>query len=81
MTNMFNTASDRPNAPNIAIVITDGASNIDKDKTIPYAKEAHRRGIRMFAIGIGNGVEVMVMLFFLIAHHSKMIVSFRVNLM
>ena len=52
---MFSSVNgDRRRAPNVAIVITDGESNRDKDKTIPYAAEAKAAGIVMFAIGIGN---------------------------
>ena len=41
---------DRPNAKNIMIVITDGASNIGSANTIPFAQEAVRRGIRVSRI-------------------------------
>ena len=51
---------DRPTAPNIAIVITDGVSNLAQKNTIPYAQEAHRQGIRMFAIAIGMKVNNVV---------------------
>ena len=30
----------RTSAPNIALIVTDGVSTIDSEKTIPYAKEA-----------------------------------------
>lgn len=36
---------DRTDAPNVIIVVTDGASNINSDQTIPNAEEARRRGI------------------------------------
>lgn len=48
---------DRPNAPNVAVVVTDGASNRDQNLTIPNAVDAHRQGITMFAIGIGPNVN------------------------
>lgn len=51
---------DRPDAPDIGIVITDGASNLDYQLTIPYARQAHAQGIKMFAIGIGPGVNQAV---------------------
>ena len=35
---------DRPNIPNIAIVVTDGESNRDKNLTVPEADEARERG-------------------------------------
>ena len=47
---------DRPGVKNIGILLTDGASNIDTDKTEPYAKEAKRNGVKMIAIGVSNKV-------------------------
>lgn len=44
---------DRSDIPNVAIVITDGVSNINNESTIPEANLARRRGIQIFAIGIG----------------------------
>ena len=46
---------DRPNASNLAVLITDGVSNVDKEKTIPFAQDLHIEGIRMICIGIING--------------------------
>ena len=58
---MFTTlGGDRSDAPDIAIVITDGASNLDMLNTIPYAQDAHRQGITMFAIGIGESLNYVV---------------------
>lgn len=48
---------DRSAAPNLGIVITDGESNRDHGNTIPYAEDAKRAGITMFAIGIGDNVN------------------------
>ena len=44
---------DRPGVPNVAIVITDGISNIDAKRTIPEALKAHQKGIHVYAVGIG----------------------------
>ena len=33
---------DRPWAPNLGIVMTDGDSNVDKDKLKQYAEDAHK---------------------------------------
>jgi len=48
---------DRGQAPNIGIVITDGASNRDAENTIPYAKDAKLAGITMMAIAVGDKVN------------------------
>ena len=53
-TEMFTAANgDRPDVENIAIVITDGVSNINARRTIPEADEARKAGIHIYAIGIG----------------------------
>ncbi|KAJ8299787.1 hypothetical protein KUTeg_023847 [Tegillarca granosa] len=41
---------DRGDAPNIAILITDGVSNIDHQKTIPEAELAKRKNIHIYTI-------------------------------
>ncbi|XP_021375367.1 uncharacterized protein LOC110464458 isoform X14 [Mizuhopecten yessoensis] len=51
---MFTTVNgDRPDVMNIAIVITDGISNINSRRTIPEAESAHRDGIFVYTVGIG----------------------------
>ena len=44
---------DRPDVPNVALVITDGVSNINYRRTIPEAEEARAQGIHIYSIGIG----------------------------
>ena len=44
---------DRPSAPNVAILVTDGVSNILPQRTIPEAQNAHAAGIHIYGIGIG----------------------------
>ena len=44
---------DRPDIPNVAIVVTDGVSNINSRRTIPEAERARAKGIHIYAIGIG----------------------------
>lgn len=44
---------DRDDAPNVAIVITDGVSNINSRRTIPDAELARDFGIHIYAVGIG----------------------------
>ena len=49
---------DRPDAENIAIVLTDGKSTRLVNKTIPYAEEARADGIKIIVIGITNKVDL-----------------------
>ena len=42
---------DRPDATNIAIVVTDGESNIRKDNTVVEAIKAHDADIKIIAVG------------------------------
>ncbi|CAG2245588.1 unnamed protein product [Mytilus edulis] len=44
---------DRPDVKNIAIIITDGVSNVNAETTIPEAEKARDVGIHIYAIGIG----------------------------
>ena len=51
---VFNPANgDRPDASNIAIVITDGESNVHKDRTVKEAELLRSAGTRIYVIGIG----------------------------
>ena len=47
------THGDRPGVPNIAFVITDGVSNVNRLESIPEAEMSRDVGIELFAIGIG----------------------------
>ena len=50
---MFTEANgDRPGVPNICIIMTDGVSNINYQRTIPEAVTARENGIHIYAIGI-----------------------------
>lgn len=40
-----------------AITITDGVSNKDADLTLPDARAAEKDNIRLFAVGVTNGVN------------------------
>lgn len=48
---------DRPNVPNLAIIITDGKSTFDNEKTIPYAKDLRRDGTAVVSVGVTNSVD------------------------
>jgi len=45
---------DRPNAPNIMVIITDGVSTYDNATTIPNAVKAKNANILVVSIGVGN---------------------------
>jgi collagen type VI alpha len=45
---------DRPGVNNVAVVITDGRSNIRQDRTLPAAAAARNAGITIYAIGVGD---------------------------
>ena len=48
---------DRILIPNIAIVITDGVSTIDKELTVPTAIGAQQRGVEILAVGIISAID------------------------
>ena len=48
---------DRPNVQNIGIVVTDGESTFDKEKTVPEAEAARAQGIRVYSVGITSAVN------------------------
>ena len=48
---------DRPDVPNVAVIITDGASNEDQDQTIPEAQLAHEAGIQIISVGITDKIN------------------------
>jgi len=48
---------DRADVPNIAIVITDGESNLNKDDTVPAAQLAQQQGVKMFSLGVTEAVN------------------------
>lgn len=47
---------DRSSVRNIAIVITDGVSNKDADRTISDAVNARQKGVAIFSVGITNEI-------------------------
>ncbi|XP_052813412.1 uncharacterized protein LOC128240703 isoform X3 [Mya arenaria] len=44
---------DRPDAPNVCILLTDGVSNINSRRTIPEAERARAKNVHLYVIGIG----------------------------
>ena len=53
-TEMFSLGrGDRPEVPNVALIVTDGLSNVNDSDTIPQALLARDAGIEIYAVGIG----------------------------
>uniref|UniRef100_A0A2C9LZH0 VWFA domain-containing protein n=1 Tax=Biomphalaria glabrata TaxID=6526 RepID=A0A2C9LZH0_BIOGL len=44
---------DRSDVDNVAVVVTDGVSNINSRRTVPEAELSRAKGIHIYAIGIG----------------------------
>jgi hypothetical protein len=53
----ISTMGDRSEAPNLAIVITDGKSS-DNIATVTHASTLKQQGVHVIAIGIGSGTDV-----------------------
>lgn len=49
---------DRSDAPNFAIVLSDGNSNVDQTNTIPMAVQSRNKGITMIAFAVGTDVNL-----------------------
>jgi len=45
----------------MAIYISDGAANVDVDKTLPYAIEAQNNGILVIAVSVGLDANVALL--------------------
>lgn len=43
----------REDVPHIAILLTDGVSNVNAERTVPEARLAHNQGIAVVGIGVG----------------------------
>jgi len=55
----FNVSNgDRPNVPDVAIVITDGKSNVFPEQTITEARNLKAAGVRVLVIGITSSINV-----------------------
>ena len=48
---------DRPGAPNVVLLITDGQSNIDNARTISDARAAKDAGINIVVLGVSNQIS------------------------
>ena len=48
---------DRPNVPNVVVLITDGGHSAEFDPPIPEAEKAHAEGIQIITVGITNQIN------------------------
>ena len=49
-----NFRGDRPTVRNVAMLVTDGYSNINEDNTRDEARRARQEGIEMYVVGVGE---------------------------
>lgn len=50
-------SGDRPDVPNMALVITDGKSTFDSQKTIPLAEGLRQDGVQIISVGVTDSVD------------------------
>ena len=53
---VFSAIGDRPDAPNMALIFTDGNSNVESEKTIPNAIDAREQGDHIVVFGVGRNI-------------------------
>ena len=57
--NVFRSSvGDRSGVQNIAILVTDGFSNINRQNTIPAAKYVKQRGIALYVVSVGDQIDM-----------------------
>ena len=47
----------RPEKVTVALLITDGESNIEKTRTVPEANALKRNGVELFVVGVGTQIN------------------------
>ena len=62
---------DRKSAADIAIIITDGASNWNRERTIPEAEMARKKGVEIIVIGITSSVNETEIRYVSSSPHAK----------
>ena len=50
---------DRSDVTNIAMIVTDGNSNINEVNTIPFAIDARRKGVHVIVVSIGDMLNML----------------------
>ena len=57
-TEVYNSANgDRLEVPNVALIFTDGISNLNSERTIPEAVSTHASGVHLFVLGVGMNAD------------------------
>ena len=49
---------DRDEVQNVAVILTDGYSNVNPINTIPEAKLAKEQGIAIYVVAVGDNVDM-----------------------
>lgn len=49
---------DRSGVPNVAILVTDGYSNVNRQNTIPSADYVKRQGIALYVVSVGDQIDM-----------------------
>ena len=52
---------DRSNVQNVVVIITDGAANIDRQLTVPYAVSARNNGVYITCLGVGSLLDMIML--------------------
>jgi len=55
---VFGQAGDRPNVPNVALLITDGIPNERESDTVPQANNVKSRDIEIVVVGITDQIDL-----------------------
>lgn len=50
-------SGDRASVRNVMVLVTDGQSNVEPEKTIPEAGFSRQDGIEVYVVGIGNDIN------------------------
>jgi len=48
---------DRPAVPNVAVVVTDGRSTVQANRTLTEAATVRRSGVQVYVIGVGDDAD------------------------
>ena len=56
---LFKSSSgDRPGVQNVAVLVSDGYSNVNQYNTVPEAGRAKNQGVAMYVVAIGDNVDM-----------------------